>query len=254
LDEFRLDGSAALVTGASSGIGRAAAVAFARAGADVAVLARREEKLRETAEAIERTGRRSLVVAADVTEFARFPEIIDLVISELGRIDVLVNNAGSTRRVPILEIAEDDWDSVMDTNAKSALFMSKAAAAAMIARGEGGKIVNTASMLSDRVRDGIVAYCASKAALAQITRSLALELAEHNIQANAVAPGYVTTELTQPLADDEAFSKWVVSRAPARRWGKPEDVAGLMVYLATPAADFITGQVIFVDGGWTAGL
>ena len=252
MTKFSLEGKVALITGSSSGIGRGAAVAFAEAGADVALVARREEELARTAQMVEKTGRRSLVIPADITHYARFPDIVEMVAREFGRLDILVNNAGTTRRVAALDMSEDDWDHVMDTNAKSVLFMSQAVAPVMIEGKCGGKIINTASLATDRARENIAGYGASKAAVAQITRTLALELAPHDIQVNAVAPGYIKTDLTEPLSRDEEFSDWVLARVPAGRWGRPEDVAGVMVFLATPAADFITGQVIYADGGWTA--
>lgn len=250
LDLFRLDGQVALVTGAASGIGQALAVALSQAGADVALVANRRSP-EETVSAIEAAGRRAAVLQADLSRL-RAREAEDLVaqaVQGLGRLDILVNCAGTTWRGPALEVDDEAWERDLAVNARAPLFLSRAAARHMAERGR-GKIVNVASVLSFQGGIRVLPYAASKHALAGITRALANELAPLGIQVNALAPGYIATEFTQVLQDDPVRNRQILERVPAGRWGAPWDLAGAIVFLASAASDFMTGQVLVVDGGW----
>lgn len=250
--QFDLSGRVALVSGASSGIGRGLALGLARAGADLALAARRGGLLGTCAAEIRALERQAEVIPSDVSTVAGAQHIVQECLARFGRVDVLVNAAGITRRKPALEITEDDWDTVLDTNLRSAFFTSQAAARSMIAQG-GGKIINVVSLTSVIGILNIAAYGASKGGLAQLTRALAVEWAQQNIQVNAIGPGYIETPLTQPLFDDPERSAWIHSRIPVGRRGYPEDLVGAAVFLASSASDYVTGQLLFVDGGWLAG-
>ncbi|BDG60190.1 glucose 1-dehydrogenase [Caldinitratiruptor microaerophilus] len=250
LDLFRLAGQVALVTGAASGIGQALAVALAQAGADIALVANRRSP-EETVSAIEAAGRRAAVLQADLSRLrARDGEqLVDEVIRRMGRLDILVNCAGTTWRGPALEVDDEAWERDLAVNARAPLFLSRAAARHMAERGR-GKIVNVASVLSFQGGVRVLPYAASKHALAGITRALANELAPLGIQVNALAPGYIATEFTKVLQDDPVRNRQILERVPAGRWGQPWDLAGAVVFLASAASDFMTGQVLVVDGGW----
>jgi 2-dehydro-3-deoxy-D-gluconate 5-dehydrogenase len=256
LDQFRLEGRVAFVTGASRGIGKAIALGLAQAGADVALAGRDASTLQPVADEIERgCGRRALCVPLDVGSLDAIPGAVESVLGGLGRIDVLVNNAGTNIRKDSLEYTPQDWDAVLDTNLKGAFFLTQEVAKHMIPR-RSGKILNISSMTAFLGLPTVPAYTATKAALQQLTKLLAVEWADHNIQVNAIAPGWISTELTAPLKEREELRpryEWVLSRTPAGRFGDPEELAGAAVFLCSPAADFITGQVIAVDGGILAG-
>jgi 2-deoxy-D-gluconate 3-dehydrogenase len=228
------------------------ALALAAAGASVAVAARTRSQLVETAAEIERLGRRALAVVADVRDPASVAAMVGEVVRKFGRLDVLVNAAGVNRRVPSLELTPKVWDEVVDTNLKGTFFASQAAAQAMLERG-GGKIINIASLASELGLPGRVPYTAAKSGVLGLTRALAVEWAPHNIQVNAIGPGYFRTEMTEPLFRDAEWMKGLLSRIPAGRAGLPEDLAGAVVFLASRASDYITGQIIYVDGGFLAG-
>jgi 2-dehydro-3-deoxy-D-gluconate 5-dehydrogenase len=252
LDDFRLDGKVALVTGAGRGLGQALAVGLAEAGADVAVLD--VASLDETREQIEGLGRRCHAMNHDLLE-ARAEEaarIVDECAAELGRLDILVNNAGIIRRSPALEFGEEDWEDVVKINLNSLWYLSQAAARRFVEGGEGGKIVNLASVLS--FSGGIVApsYSATKAAVANLTRALANEWASLGINVNAIAPSYFSTSLTSALREDAERSEALLARLPAGRYGEPEDLKGAVVYLASDAASYVHGVTLPVDGGWLA--
>jgi NAD(P)-dependent dehydrogenase (short-subunit alcohol dehydrogenase family) len=251
LNAFRLDSKVALVTGASRGLGHAMALAMAGAGADVALAGRNAETLRPVAEEIEGLGRRALCLPLDVGQTARHAEAVRTVIGELGQIDILVNNAGINVRKATLEYTPDEWDQVLDANLKGAFFLTQEVGRHMIERRQ-GKILNIGSMSAYLGLPTIPAYSASKAALQQLTRLLAVEWAEFNIQVNAIAPGWISTELTAGLKQTPRY-QWVLNRTPAGRFGEPHELAGAAVFLCSPAADFITGQVVAVDGGILAG-
>lgn len=246
---FSLAGKVALVTGANTGIGQAIAVALAEAGADVAVAGRSAPT--ETLGMIERTGRRALDIKADLGSVEPVGRIVDEVTSTLGRIDILVNNAGIIRRADLLDFNEEDWDAVLDTNLKSLFFLSQAAARAMVGRGS-GKIINVASLLSFQGGIRVPSYAAAKSGVAGVTRAMANELAAKGVQVNAIAPGYIATNNTAALQADQDRSRQILERIPTGRWGKPDDIAGTAVFLASEASDYVTGQILAVDGGWLA--
>ena len=251
LDKFSLAGKVALVTGASRGIGQTLAMALAEAGADMALVARSEGPLAETAEMVRALGRRALAIPADVSKVAAVRGVVDQVIAEYGRIDILLNGAGTQARMPSLELAEEDWDRVADLNLKAVFFCSQAVAPHMIKQGK-GKIVNIASLTSTLGFANIAVYGATKGGVLALTRSLSTEWTRHGINVNAVAPGYFKTEMTRRLWQDPELDSWVMSRTPQGRWGDLTDLQGAVVFLASEASDFITGQMINVDGGWLA--
>ena len=252
---FDLTGKAALVTGANTGIGQAIAIALAQAGADVAVAGRSEPT--ETLAALKAIGRKVVNIAADLSSIQPVQRVTDEAVDGLGRLDILVNNAGIIRRDDLLDFTEADWDAVIDTNLKSLFFLSQAAARHMAARAADGdqsrgKIVNIASLLSFQGGIRVPSYAAAKSGVAGVTRAMANELAARGIQVNAIAPGYIATNNTAALQGDETRNRQILERIPAGRWGRPEDIAGTAVYLSSPAADYVTGQILAVDGGWLA--
>jgi 2-deoxy-D-gluconate 3-dehydrogenase len=253
LPSMDVSGKTALVTGAGSGLGRSIALALAEAGADVAVteLASRLENAGAVAESIRALGRKALVVKLDVTSVKNIQRAVDEVVKGFSRIDILVNNAGINVPKQALDVTEDDWDRILDVNLKGVFFCAQAVGREMVRRGS-GKIINIAS------QNGVVgyhdraAYCSSKAGVVNLTRVLAIEWAQHQINVNAVAPTFVLTPLTEKMFADPAFSKEIRRRIPLGRLGKPKDIVGAVVFLASPAADLITGHTLLVDGGWTA--
>ena len=250
LDQFKLDGRIAIVTGTSRGLGQSIAVGLAEAGADVALVHRSEGA--ETQERIEALGRRCVTIRADLADRSAVTRIVDETVGALGGIDILVNNAGIIRRAPVTDFTEKDWDDVMDVNVRSLFFLSQAAAKVMIEQGRGGKIVNVASMLSFQGGIRVPSYTASKSAVLGLTRLLANELAPHGINVNAIAPGYMVTENTRALREDPVRNKAILERIPAGRWGAPEDLQGAAVFLASAASQYMHGYTIAVDGGWLA--
>jgi len=252
LDDFRLDDRVALVTGGGRGIGKALAMGLAEAGADIALTARSEEQLLRTADEIAAaTGRRAVEFPADLTDLAQIEPVVDAVVHEFGKIDILVNNAGTINRAPALEYTPQMWDEVMAINIRGAFFVAQAVGRHMVDRGC-GKIINIASLLSAIGVPLIPAYTASKGGIAQLTRSLAVEWAQHGINVNAIAPGYFRTDNTQALQDNPERNRIIVERVPFHRWGDVQELQGACVWLASDASSFVTGQVIYVDGGWTA--
>jgi len=250
LDKFRLDGRVALVTGASAGLGAAIAVALAEAGAHVAAHGNSRPP-DATCEEIERAGRRALAVRGDLAERKIPQELLAQTLSEFGHLDILVNNAGTIRRAPALEYSEEDWAMVIEVNLSSVFRLSQAAGRHMIESG-GGKIINIASLLSFQGGVTVPAYAASKGGVAQLTKALANEWARHNVNVNAIAPGYMSTDNTAALQQDEARNRQILERIPAGRWGDPSDLAGAAVFLSSPASDYMHGHVLVVDGGWMA--
>jgi 2-dehydro-3-deoxy-D-gluconate 5-dehydrogenase len=246
---FSLEGQVALVTGANKGIGQALAVALAQAGADVALVGRSDTG--ETAAAVQALGRRAHFVQADLQGVLPAQHAAKSVVQHFGRLDILVNNAGIIRRAAALDFTEADWDAVMDTNLKAAFFLSQSAARHMAKRGS-GKLINICSMLSFQGGLRVASYTAAKSGLAGLTRLLANEWAPLGIQVNAIAPGYIATDNTAALQADAERNRQILERTPAGRWGRPDDLAGAVVFLASAASDFVNGHVLAVDGGWLA--
>jgi len=246
---FRIDGQVALVTGASAGLGAAMAVALAEAGADVAVHGNSRSPA-GTAARIEASGRRALSLHGDLGDRAVSGRLVGDVVSQLGRLDILVNNAGLIRRAPAVEFSDEDWDTVIEVDLTSAFRLARAAGAQMIGAGRGGRIINVASILSFQGGVTVPAYAAAKGGLAQLTKALANEWASKNINVNAIAPGYIETDVTTALRADPVRYKQILDRIPAGRWGRPDDLAGAVVFLASPASKYVHGHLLVVDGGW----
>ena len=246
---FTLENRIALVTGATTGIGSAMCVALAQAGADIAGVGS-SGKFADTQAAVEATGRRFAGITADLEKMDQTRTVVSRAIDALGGIDILVNNAGIIRRTPSLDFSEEDWDAVMNVNVKSAFFLAQAVARHFVEQNKPGKIINIASLLSFQGGILVPSYTASKSALAGITKTLANEWASKNINVNAIAPGYIATRNTQALQDDPVRNKSILDRIPAARWGKPEDLGGIVVFLASRASDYCNGTVYPVDGGW----
>ncbi|WP_203137895.1 SDR family oxidoreductase [Microbacterium sp. JZ31] len=251
-DVFDISGRLALVTGSSRGLGRTLALALAEAGARVVLHGRDRAALAGAADELETaTGRRPATVAFDVADAAAVEEGIGGLIAEHGVPDILVNNAGIQRRAPFAEFRVEDWDAVIAANLSSAFYVSRFVTPGMVERGS-GKIVNIASVQSRLARQTIAPYGASKGGIALLTQGMAADLARHGIQVNAISPGYFTTEMNRALVEDEAFTEWLVNRTPARRWGDVSELRGALLFLASDASSFVSGQNIFVDGGMTA--
>lgn len=249
LNAFSLQGKVALVTGANTGIGQAMALALAEAGADIALAGRSEPS--QTMAAIKAMGRRVAKITADLSNTEPVERIVAETLASLGKLDVLINNAGVIKRDDLLNFSESDWDVVMDTNLKSLFFLSQAAARYMVTQGS-GKIVNIASLLTFQGGIRVPSYTAAKSGVGGVTRAMANELAPAGVQVNAIAPGYISTNNTAALRADESRNRQILERIPAGRWGRPEDIAGTAVFLSSSASDYVTGQVIPVDGGWLA--
>lgn len=249
LDQFRLNGRVALVTGASRGLGQAMALALAEAGADVAVVA--THGARDTALQIRQIGRRCESLALDLGAPGSPIIAVQQTLERFGRLDILVSNAGIIRRAPFLEVTERDWDDVLNINLRSVFVLSQAAAQHMVER-RSGKVIHIVSMLSFQGGIRVAPYTAAKSGLLGLTRIMANELAPLGIQCNAIAPGYMATDITTPLQADERRNAEILGRIPAGRWGTPQDLAGAIVFLASPASDYVNGAVLAVDGGWLA--
>ena len=247
---FSLAGKTALVTGASRGLGRAMAIALARAGADVALNARAADSLKETAAGVQRLGRRAVIAAGDISEEPQAKEVVERAQKELGRIDVLINNAGVWEGSYLVRLNKEDWDRVMKVNLTGVYLMARAAGKVMLKQ-KSGKIINIASILGFKASPQSLAYAATKAGVIQMTKVMAVELGPAGITVNAIAPGFFDTDMTQRYqepAGKEALEAYT-ARIPLRRRGRPEDLNGLAVFLASKAADHITGQTLVIDGG-----
>jgi 2-deoxy-D-gluconate 3-dehydrogenase len=250
LNSFDLTGKVAVVSGCDTGLGQGMALGLAEAGCDIVGL--NVVAPTQTQQKVEALGRRFLDIRADLMKTDVIPTVVDQAVTEFGKIDVLVNNAGIIRRNDAIDFTESDWDDVMNLNIKSMFFLSQTVAKQFIAQGNGGKIINIASMLSFQGGIRVPSYTASKSAVQGVTRAMANEWAKHNINVNAIAPGYMATDNTAALRADEARNQAILERIPAERWGKPEDVAGPCVFLASAAADYVNGYTVAVDGGWLA--
>ena len=250
LDAFSLANKVAIVTGCDTGLGQGMALGLAEAGCHIVGVGRKRPQ--ETAEQVTAMGRKFLAIQADLGKQDCINDIVSTAVSQLGRIDILLNNAGTIRRCDALEFSEKDWDDVMNLNVKTVFFLSQAVARQFIVQGGGGKIINIASMLSFQGGIRVPSYTASKSGVLGLTRLLANEWASHNINVNAIAPGYMATNNTQALRDDAERNQEIIDRIPAGRWGKPDDLKGPAVFLASAASDYINGYTLAVDGGWLA--
>ncbi len=250
LDLFKLDGKVAIVTGANTGLGQGIAAGLAEAGADIVGVGRSD--MRETKLMVEAAGKRFLPVTADLSSIEPVERIVEESVKEYGHIDILVNNAGIIRRVPAIDYSEKDWDDVMNTNLKTMFFLSQAAARQFVKQGEGGKIINIASMLSFQGGIIVPAYTSSKSGVMGLTKALSNEWIKNGINVNAIAPGYMATNNTKALQADEKRSTEILGRIPAGRWGTPSDLKGAAVFLASEASAYVNGYTIAVDGGWLA--
>lgn len=254
IPSFRVDGQVALVTGAGSGLGQAFAEALAAYGADVVIteLPGKEAAAEATAAMVRAQGRRAMTATLDVTSMDSIRALVERVVAEWGRIDILVNNAGLNVPKWAVDVTETDWDRVLDTDLKGAFFMAQAVGRHMIERGGGGRIINITSIMGQVGFYYRAAYCSAKAGLANLTRVLAVEWAQHGINVNAIGPSFILTPLTKPMFDDPWFHDIVIERTPQGRIGEPADVVGAVVFLASPASKLVTGAALMVDGGWTA--
>lgn len=250
LHAFNLQGKVALVTGCDKGLGQGMALGLAEAGCDIVSVSRSIPQ--ETAEKVAALGRRMFAIQADLSQPDAIADIVPAAVAAAGRIDILVNNAGTIRREDALTFSEKNWDDVMNLNLKSVFFLSQAVAKQFLQQGNGGKIINIASMLSFQGGIRVPSYTASKSGVLGITRLLANEWAQYGINVNAIAPGYMATNNTQQLRDDAERSKEILDRIPAGRWGTPDDLKGPVVFLASSASDYINGYTVAVDGGWLA--
>lgn len=250
MDAFNLSGKVAIVTGCDTGLGQGMTLGLAQAGCDIVGVNRKIPQ--ETAEKVNALGRRFMAIQADLSKQDALDDIVNQTVTEMSRVDILVNNAGTIRREDALNFSEKDWDEVMNLNLKSVFFLSQAVARQFIRQGQGGKIINIASMLSFQGGIRVPSYTASKSGVLGITRLLANEWATQGINVNAIAPGYMATNNTQQLRDDAQRSKEILDRIPAGRWGTPADLQGPVVFLASSASDYINGHTLAVDGGWLA--
>lgn len=248
LKAFDLTGKVAMVTGANSGLGQGMAVGLAEAGADIAGVGRSD--MSETRAMVEKLGRRFVAVKAELRTTEHIPRILSETLSAFGRVDILINNAGTILRNDLAGCTEEQWDEVMNVNLKFLFFLSKAVAAQFVRQGQGGKIVNIASLLSFQGGARVHAYTASKSGVRGVTMALANELAPLGINVNAIAPGYMRTKNTRALQEDKARYQGILERIPAGRWGTPEDLKGPAVFLCSSASDYMHGVTMAVDGGW----
>jgi gluconate 5-dehydrogenase len=249
---FDLSGRTALITGSSEGLGLAMARGLAAAGAQIVLNGRDEKKLAKTAKSLGESGRKVEAHAFDVADEKAVLAAFERFDAEDVAIDILINNAGIQFRKPMVDLTSDEWRRVVDIHLTGTFQVGREAAKRMIKRGRGGKIINIASLASEVARATIAPYTAAKGAVKMLTRSMAAEWAKHNIQANAIGPGFIATEMNRALLDDPKFDAWVKGRTPSGRWGEPEDLIGVTVFLASPASDYVNGQTIYVDGGLLA--
>jgi gluconate 5-dehydrogenase len=251
LSLFSLAGKIALVTGSGQGIGLALAEGLSDAGAHVVLNGRDKTKLERAQQALAAAGRKASIAPFDVTDQKAVEAGVAMVEAEIGPIDILINNAGMQKRAPITEFPVDGWHEVINTNLHSVFYVTQAVTKRMVPR-KRGKIISIGSVMSELGRATIIPYTASKGAVKMMTRGLAAELGKHNIQANAIGPGYFATEINAALIADEAFSSWVCSRTPAGRWGETKELAGAAIFLSSAASDYVNGHLLMVDGGLTS--
>lgn len=250
LDQFKLNGKVAIVTGSSTGLGEGMAYGLAEAGADIVGVYNND--LPENQKKIEALGRRFLGIQADLSNISMVTDIVGKTVEAFGRLDILVNNAGIIIRNKSVDFTEEQWDDVVNINLKTLFFLSQAAARQFISQKSNGKIINIASLLSFQGGILVPSYTASKSGVLGLTRLMGAEWAPHNINVNAIAPGYMATRNTQALQEDPVRNKQILERIPAGRWGRPEDMKGAVLFLASEASNYINGYTIAVDGGWLA--
>ena len=250
---FDLTGRIALVTGSYRGLGFAIARGLAAAGARVILNGRNADALAGAAGVLAGEGLAAEIALFDVTDADAIRRGIDDATRRVGPIDVLVNNAGIQRRHALVDFPQHDWDAIIATNLTAPYLVSQAVLPQMI-EAKRGKIIHMASLMSELARPSVVPYIAAKGGIRQLTRGRAVELAPHNIQVNAIAPGYFATEMNRALLDDAKFTAWVKARTPAGRWGEPEEISGLAIFLASSAANYVTGQIVMIDGGMSVAL
>lgn len=248
---FDLTGKIALVTGSSRGLGFVLAKGLAQAGAAVVLNGQNPQRLQQAKEQLAKEGLLAAGYAFDVTDAKQIQVAVGQIEKDFGRIDILINNAGIQIRAPLEQFDPADWDKIIKTNLTSAFLVSQAVVKGMIVR-QSGKIINICSMQSELGRRSIAPYAASKGGLKMLTKAMATEWAKHNIQVNGIGPGYFITEMTKPLADNPDFDHWLKSRTPAGRWGQPEELVGAAVFLASDAASYVNGHILYVDGGMLA--
>lgn len=253
-NRFSLDGKIALVTGASRGLGRAIAKGYAEAGADTVLVARDKEALENVSRDISSTGRRSWVFPFDLSRVEEIDGLFHKILRATQRVGILANVAGAIHRQAALEFPLARWEEILEINLTAPFVLSQCFARECVASNRPGKIINIASLASERTRESIPAYNASKGGIKQLTMALAVEWASCKINVNGIGPGYFHTELTEPLVKDREFNQWVLDSTPMKRWGQPGDLVGAAIFLASGASDFITGQILYVDGGWLANL
>ena len=250
LEKFSLKGKSGIVTGGGSGIGRAIAKGLVQAGAEIVIAGRNKEKLEKAVSEIGKFGGPVVPVQADISKIGDIKNLVGRTVKEFGKIDFLFNNAGIIRRSSSEDFSEKDWDETININLKGPFFLAQAVAKVMISQKRKGKIINTSSLIAVQGGKRVPSYAASKGGLNQVTKSMANDWAKYNILVNAIGPGWVKTELTELLQKDKDRFNEITSRIPLGRWADPEDLIGAAVFLASDASDYITGQTIFVDGGW----
>ncbi len=247
-DKLKLDGKVALVTGGGRGLGRAMAQALAEAGADVVVVSRTVQEIEETADSIRKMGRKALAIPTDILQIQQVEKAVQITLKEFGKIDILVNNSGVAVVKPLLDLTLEEWNQVIQTNLTGVFIVSKTVGRHMAERRQ-GKVINMASVAGVRGVTTLSAYAASKAGVINLTRCMAAEWVKYNIRVNAIAPGYFYTSMSAPGLDNEKIREAILSKIPLRRVGQPEELGPLVVYLASEASDFMTGETIFIDGG-----
>lgn len=249
MDKFRLDNHISLVTGGSKGIGFGIAQALAQAGSDVALVARNSASLEQARTTLTQTGRRVWIYPFDMSQVDQIGDLYTQIVKDTGGVDILVNNAGGTRRAPADTLSMEDWNFVIQLNLSAVFAISQAFARERIQHQKKGKIINIASVMSETVREDNAPYATSKGGIRQLTKALAVDWAKHRINVNAIGPGFIQTDLTRALWENEAFNTWLKWKTPQGRWGTPEDMGYAAVYLASPASDYVTGHVLYVEGG-----
>jgi 2-deoxy-D-gluconate 3-dehydrogenase len=250
LEKFNLKGKSGIVTGGGTGLGKGMATGLVQAGAEILIVGRRKDVLEKTAKELRQFGGPVVPFSADLSKMEEIPRIVDRAIKEFGKIDFLFNNAGTIHRAPVEEYSEANWDVVIQTNLKGPFFLAQAVAKRMIADKRPGSIVNTSSLIAFIGGKNVPGYAASKGGINQLTKSMANGWAQYGIRVNAIGPGWFATDLTEALRKDKQRSAEILSRIPLGRWGNPEELGGVAVFLASDASAYVTGQTFIVDGGW----